>query len=100
MAQENKEAVSEAVRLKTPPKYHVIMLNDDATPMEFVIQTLITTFNKVYDEASAITLDIHENGRGIAGTYSYEVAEQKCIETITEARQAGFPLDVVVEEVE
>jgi ATP-dependent Clp protease adaptor protein ClpS len=87
-------------RLKAPNKYNVIMINDNITPMEFVIQLLVIVFNKSVDEANAITMTIHEQGRGIAGTYSYEVAEEKCTDTISTARASGYPLDVVIEEVE
>lgn len=86
--------------LRGAKKYHVIMLNDNTTPMDFVIQILMSIFNMNGEKATAVTLEIHENGRGIAGTYSFEVAEQKAVETITEARRASFPLDVVVEEAE
>jgi len=100
MTQIQKQETSEAVRLKTPNKYHVVMLNDDVTPMDFVIQILVAIYRHVPEKAQEITLHIHENGRAVAGTYSYEVAEQKVIETVTEARHAGYPLDVVIEESE
>ena len=86
--------------LRGAKRYHVIMLNDNTTPMDFVIQILISIYNMNADKATAVTMEIHENGRGVAGTYSFEVAEQKAIETIGEARRAGFPLDVIVEEAE
>jgi|TARA_R110002074_G_scaffold178792_1_gene342622 ATP-dependent Clp protease adaptor protein ClpS len=84
--------------LKSPNKYHVVFLNDNVTPMEYVIQVLVAFFGKGSDEANIITLEIHEKGRSIAGSYSYEVAEQKCIETVTDARKHSYPLDVVMEE--
>jgi ATP-dependent Clp protease adaptor protein ClpS len=95
-----KQTQDNTVRLRGPVKYHVIMLNDNSTPMEFVVQILTAIFNKSHEDAMSTTLEIHEKGRGIAGTYSFEVAEQKCVETISEARRAGFPLDVVLEETE
>jgi ATP-dependent Clp protease adaptor protein ClpS len=85
-------------KLKAPNKFNVIMLNDDITPMDFVIAILVNIFNKQQDSAKNIMLEIHEKGRSIVGTYSYEVAEQKCVECIQEARNAGFPLDVLIEE--
>lgn len=100
MTQVEKTESIEAVKLKTPNKFHVIMLNDDTTPMDFVIQILIAVFKKSPEQAEQLMLDIHENGRAVAGTYSYEVAEQKCVETVSEARHAGYPLDVVIEESE
>jgi ATP-dependent Clp protease adaptor protein ClpS len=66
--------------------------------MEFVINVLITIFRKDPQTAKDITIEVHEKGRGIAGTYSYEVAEQKCMETITQARSNTYPLDVIIEE--
>lgn len=87
-------------KLRGAKKYHVIMLNDNTTPMDFVVQLLIAIYHMSSDRAMSLTMEIHDQGRGIAGTYSFEVAEQKAVETITEARRAGFPLDVVVEEAE
>ena len=96
--QSTNEAVAEKKRLSTPKKYMVIFLNDNVTPMEYVIQVLLTFFGKTQEEANEITLEVHEKGRCIVGTYSYEVAEQKCIETVTDARKHNYPLDVVMEE--
>ena len=84
--------------LASPNRYMVIFLNDNVTPMEYVTQVLVTYFNKTPEEANNITLEVHEKGRSIAGSYSYEVAEQKCIETVTDARKHNYPLDVVMEE--
>lgn len=92
------QATEDIVKLKTPGKYNVIFLNDNFTPMEYVVQVLIDVFNKDFEDAKNTTLEIHEKGRGIAGTYSYEVAEQKCVETITDARKNRYPLDVVMDE--
>lgn len=93
-----KQSQDSITRLRGPRKYNVIMLNDNATPMEFVVQILVTIFNMNGDQATDVMLQIHEQGRGLAGTYSFEVAEQKAVETITEARRNSYPLDVVVEE--
>jgi len=92
---ETKDSVT---KLKAPNKFNVIMLNDDVTPMDFVIHILVIVFNRTPETAKDIMLEVHEKGRSIAGTFSYEVAEQKCVETITTARKAGFPLDVTIEE--
>lgn len=97
MTQVSREELTEIVRLTTPSKYNVIMLNDDSTPMEFVVNVLTTIYSHTLDTAKSVMLEVHEKGRGIAGTYSYEVAEQKCVETITEARRNGYPLDVTLE---
>lgn len=97
MTQVSREEVTEAIRLRTPDKYNVIMLNDDSTPMDFVVNVLTTIFRHNMESAKAVMLEVHEKGRAVCGTYSYEVAEQKCVETITEARRNGYPLDVTLE---
>lgn len=89
---------AELTKIKPPGKYNVVMLNDDTTPMEFVISVLMNIFHKGNEEAREIMLQVHENGRAIAGTYSFEVAEQKSVETVNLARTNHFPLDVTVEE--
>ena len=60
------------VELVFPNRYNVLLLNDDYTPMDFVIQLLVEVFNRTLDEATAITMKIHEEGQGVAGTYSHE----------------------------
>ena len=92
------QSQEEIVKLKAPEKYNVVLINDDVTPMDFVVQILMTVFNKNTEDAEVITMEIHEKGRGVAGTYSFEIAEQKSYETTTQARSAGFPLDSIVEE--
>lgn len=98
MSQVQRSTSTEMTKLKGPSKYHVIMLNDDTTPMDFVVAVLMNIFNKTEQESVEVMMQVHEKGRAIAGTYSYEVAEQKSVETVTEARRAGFPLDVSIEE--
>ena len=98
MSSPTNEAVVEKQRLASPNKYMVIFLNDNVTPMEYVIQVLLAFYGKTTEEANDITVEVHEKGRSIAGMYSYEVAEQKCIETVTDARKHNYPLDVVMEE--
>ena len=83
---------------KEPPKYKVVFLNDDATPMEWVIEILTKIFKHSQSSAEQITLTIHTEGAGIVGVYSYEIAEQKMTETINESRNRGFPLNVKLEE--
>jgi ATP-dependent Clp protease adaptor protein ClpS len=98
MTQEQHNTQDEITRLKGPEKFNVIMLNDDSTPMDFVVQVLIAIYNKDLETAKQITLEIHEKGRSIVGTYMFEIAEQKCVETLSAARSAGFPLSVTIEE--
>jgi ATP-dependent Clp protease adaptor protein ClpS len=83
--------------IKEPSKYNVIMLNDDHTPMEWVIELLEIIFKYSREGAEEITLKIHNEGSAVAGTYSYEIAEQKSIEAMTLSRNNGFPLQVKLE---
>ena len=100
MTQASTQGVADTTKLKSPPRYNVILLNDETTPQDFVVNVLQTIFNKSVDEAELVMLEVHEKGRGIAGTYSYEVAEQKSVETITDARRNEYPLDVTIEKSE
>lgn len=90
-------AVADKVRVKKPSKYHVVLHNDDYTTMEFVIWVLMHIFNKSQDDAMKVMLDVHNNGRGICGTYSYEVAETKMNKVLSEAKKEGHPLLCTVE---
>ena len=92
---ETKDSVT---KLKAPNKFNVIMLNDDVTPMDFVIHILVIVFNRTPETAKDIMLEVHEKGRSIAGTFSYEVAEQKAADAINLSRDAGFPLGFDLEE--
>lgn len=100
MTQTQRSTALEMVKLKGPGKYNVIMLNDDSTPMDFVVQVLMGIFKKTSEQATEIMLEVHEKGRGVCGTYMYEVAEQKVAETVNSARISGFPLSATVEEAE
>ncbi|MCM0607327.1 MAG: ATP-dependent Clp protease adapter ClpS [Xanthomonadaceae bacterium] len=91
-------AVTEAPpEVSEPPKYAVVLLNDDYTTMEFVILVLQKYFKKSSDEAHAIMLKIHHEGRGTAGIYSHEIAETKANQVVTHAKVKGFPLQCIVE---
>jgi ATP-dependent Clp protease adaptor protein ClpS len=87
------------VEIRYPDRFNVVFLNDDFTPMEFVIQLLIEVFNKDINQAKDITLTIHNEGKGIAGTYNFEIAEQKVHESTLLSRHHGHPLKVVMEKV-
>ena len=82
-----------------PKKCNVILLNDDVTPMNFVVEVLIGLFGHTTDTAEEVMLFIHKTGKGIAGTYDPEVAEQKAYETQKLSRANQFPLTVDVEQV-
>lgn len=83
--------------LREPPMYRVIYINDNATTMEFVIETLVTIFNHSPESAEAVTLKIHEEGAGTAAVLPYEIAEQKGVEVTQLARNNGFPLQIKLE---
>ena len=84
-------------KLKEPGKFKVIICNDDTTPVEFVISILIAVFKHNESEALVLTLKIHTQGSAVAGTYSYEVAEQKAVDATNLARAHGYPLILKVE---
>jgi ATP-dependent Clp protease adaptor protein ClpS len=85
------------IEIPNPGKYKVVIKNDDSTPMDFVIALLMSIFKHSQDSATAVTMKIHNDGAGIAGIYSYEIAEQKGIESTLLARQHGWPLQINVE---
>lgn len=84
-------------KLKVPSLYKVLLLNDDYTPMDFVIQVLVEIFNKSATEAHQLTMDVHEKGRGVAGVYTKEIAEQKVFECNQVAKSYKHPLKAIVE---
>lgn len=83
--------------LAEPPMFKVIYLNDNATPMEFVITTLIENFDYTEQTAVQITHDIHEAGSAVVAVMPYELAEQKGIEVTVQARSNNYPLQVKLE---
>lgn len=98
--QQPGDVVQERVKTqkKDPQLFKVVLLNDDYTTMDFVVQILETVFQKGPAEAFRVMMHVHVNGRGIAGVYPWEVAETK-VDTVTSmAREAGFPLKAVTEE--
>ncbi|GBR01972.1 ATP-dependent Clp protease adapter ClpS [Acetobacter oeni] len=97
----NESDVSVLVRPKTktrkPSMYKVLMLNDDYTPMEFVVHVLERFFNKTRDEATNIMLHVHKKGVGVCGVFTYEVAESKVTLVMDLARQNQHPLQCTIE---
>lgn len=84
-------------KTKKPSLYKVLILNDDYTPMEFVILVLERFFNKGREDATRIMLHVHHKGVGICGVYTYEVAETKVTQVIDFARQNSHPLQCTME---
>src|SRR4051812_7529539 len=78
-------------KLRKPHMFNVILLNDDFTPMAFVVHVLELIFHKQRQEAELIMLEVHQKGKAIAGTYNLEIAETRLMKTIDMARQAQHP---------
>jgi ATP-dependent Clp protease adaptor protein ClpS len=89
----------QAEKLKPPPMYQILILNDDYTPMEFVVAILQEYFNKDRETATQIMLSVHREGKGVCGVYSKDVAATKVEYVLAHARRAGHPLQCVMEEV-
>jgi len=81
-----------------PPLYRVLIHNDDYTPKAFVVEVLMKVFNKAMDEATGIMWHTHQNGTGLCGIYTFEVAETKVNLVTDAARSSGFPLRLTIEE--
>src|SRR6187431_3434408 len=85
-------------RLKKPPLYQVILLNDDYTPMEFVVDVLERIFNMDRTTATRVMLEVHTRGKGVCGVFTFEIAETKVAQVTTYARQHQHPLLCTMEE--
>ena len=90
-------AVKSRTKVKKPSMYKVLLLNDDYTPMEFVIHVLERLFGKSHEEATRIMLHVHHKGVGICGVYTYEIAETKAGQVMDLARQQQHPLQCTIE---
>ena len=86
------------IELQEPKKYKVILLNDNYSTVDFVIQVLMQIFRKSLEEATMITMSVHEKGRGVCGIYTYEIAQTKVAQVRASARKAEFPLKAIMEE--
>jgi len=90
-------AVKTRPSTKKPSMYKVYLLNDDYTPMDFVVQILEGVFNKSREDAMRIMLEVHQSGLGLCGVFTFEVAETKVTQTLNAARQAQHPLQCTME---
>jgi ATP-dependent Clp protease adaptor protein ClpS len=97
MATETNQTTKQDIVIKKPNMYKVIFNNDDATPADFVRELLKMVFHHNDEDAARLTLEIHEHGRGVAGIYTFEIAEQKHNEAVYVARTNGHPLNINVE---
>ena len=93
------EILLERQTLKPPPLFQVALLNDDYTPMEFVVAVIQEYFNKDRETATHIMLSVHRYGKGVCGVFSKDVACTKVEFVLAHARKAGHPLQCVMEEV-
>jgi ATP-dependent Clp protease adaptor protein ClpS len=84
-------------KTKKPSMYRVVMLNDDYTPMEFVVHVLERFFHKTHEESVQIMLHVHQKGVGVCGVYTYEVAETKVTQVMDLAQQHQHPLQCTLE---
>ncbi len=94
---ETSQSTKQDMVIKRPSMYKVIFNNDDATPADFVKELLKLIFHHNDERAENITMEIHEQGKGIAGIYTYEIAEQKHNEATHIARSNGHPLNINLE---
>jgi ATP-dependent Clp protease adaptor protein ClpS len=85
------------IEVDEPPMYKVMLLNDDYTTMDFVVEVLVYVFQKPPEEATLIMLNVHRKGVGVCGIYPYEVAETKVNTVENLARENGFPLKCIME---
>ncbi len=81
-----------------PKQYKVLLLNDDYTSMDFVVEVLMNIFHKNYQEAEKIMLDVHRSNKVLCCVYTYEIAETKVMQVSRLAREQGFPLKATMEE--
>lgn len=86
--------------LKRPSMYKVIMLNDDYTPMEFVIEVLTMFFNMDEEKATQVMLAVHTQGRGVCGVYTKDIAETKCVQVNQYSRECQHPLLCEIDQVD
>lgn len=90
--------VKDRPTVKRPSMFKVVLINDDYTAMEYVVDILQRFFHKGKSEATKIMKDVHKKGSGIAGIYTYEIAETKAVQVMDDARKNEFPLQLTLEE--
>lgn len=94
---EGQIATEEEVVVKKPNLYRVLLLNDDYTPMEFVVWVLQNIFHKPHDESVRLMLDVHTKGSGLCGVYPFDVAQTKVNQVKNTAQGEGHPLECIME---
>lgn len=95
---ENNTALKpEVAKPKLPPMFKVLLLNDDYTPMEFVVETIERFFNKDREQATQIMLKVHTEGMGVCGVYPQDIAETKMTQVLMHAKEYQHPLQCITE---
>lgn len=93
-----QQAQQDETATREPPLWQVVLLNDDYTPMEFVVMVLQRFFGKDHEQAIQVMLKVHHEGRGVCGVYPYDIANTKVVQVNRYARQHQHPLQCVMEE--
>lgn len=94
---ESDVLTDEGIDVREPKAYHVVLYNDNYTTMDFVVYVLETVFHHSNSMAEKIMLDVHQKGKGIAGTYTRDIAETKALQTRNLAKEHKFPLKCIAE---
>lgn len=94
---EKPSVIQPSPELTEPAMYHVVILNDDYTPMDFVVMVLQRYFHKTHDAATKMMLEIHHQGRSICGMYTLDIAQTKVHQVRQHARKEGHPLACILE---
>lgn len=97
MSTEAKIEEKVSIKIEPPKLWKVIVLNDNTTPMEFVIELLMTVFKHDENKSKEITLEIHNTGSSVVGIYAHEIAEQKALDATQLSRSNNFPLRIQLE---
>ena len=92
-------SVMEEEELKEPPLYRVLLLNDDFTPQDFVVEILSSIFHKLPMEATQIMMDVHKKGKGIVGVFTYDIGSTKVHQVTKLSRERGYPLKSILEKI-
>jgi len=102
MSEQTDIQIDEKIKIdvKEPPMYNVILLNDNITPMDWVVDILKKIFKHSDESAEYLTLTIHNEGSAVVGTYNYQIAEQKTLEVVSLSNRNAFPLQATIEQSE
>ena len=98
MAEESQVQSRVKMELNEPKMFAVVLHNDDITTMDFVVELLVRIFHKTAAEGAEIMMNVHENGKGVAGVYTYDIAVTKKLQADQMSREQNFPLKLTVDE--